>query len=131
MPQPSNLEIIRRLYAEYLSVPERLTSTELLDFFDPEVEINQSASVIGTDGTFRGYAGLARVAQEVFGAFRDVHWVPRRLETTGDDVVAFVESRAHGRESGVAVSAPVIHTWTLRDGLIVRWRVSFDRADDQ
>jgi ketosteroid isomerase-like protein len=131
MPQPDNLEIIQRLYAEFLSVPERVTSPELLDFFDPEVEIQQSASVMGTEGTFHGYEGLARAAREVFDVFRDAHWVPEQLEAEGDDVVAVVESRGYGRESGIEVRALVTHTWTLRNGRIVRWHVRIDHADPE
>jgi hypothetical protein len=40
-----NVEIIARLYENFLARPERLMSPEILEFFDPAVEIRQSASV--------------------------------------------------------------------------------------
>jgi ketosteroid isomerase-like protein len=125
----SNREIVERLYADFLSVPERVTSPEVLDFFDPQVELEQSGSIVGTEGTFHGYDGLARSLREVFQAFRDIHWVPQRIEAGQDDVVAVVESRGYGRESGVEVRALTVHTWTLRDGRIVRWHVYIPHAD--
>jgi hypothetical protein len=45
----------------------------ILEFFDPAVELRQSASLLGTAGTFHGYDGLARSARELFETFRDFH----------------------------------------------------------
>ena len=74
-----NVETITRLYDEFLSRPERVYDPAIFQFFDPAVELRQSASVLGTEGTFHGYDGLARSAREVFEAFRDLHWVPIRI----------------------------------------------------
>ena len=49
-----NVETIARLYDQFLARPERLLSLDILEFFDPEVEIRQSASILGTEGTFHG-----------------------------------------------------------------------------
>jgi hypothetical protein len=55
-----NLDRIARLYDEFLSRPERVADPAILQFFDPAVEVRQSASIIGTEETFHGYDGLAR-----------------------------------------------------------------------
>src|SRR5215208_2276015 len=96
-----NVETIARLYDEFLARPERLASPELLAFFDPAVEIHQSESLLGTHGTFHGYDGLGRAGREIFEAFREGHYVPKRLVDAGDQIVATVEFRAIGKESGV------------------------------
>jgi ketosteroid isomerase-like protein len=124
-----NVDTIRRLYDEFLARPERVSSPEILQFFDPGVEVRQSASILGTEGTFHGYSGLARGAREVFEAFRGLHWVPIRLVESGDHVVATVESRGYGRESGVEVNETVAHVWTLQKGRIVAWHVYLDVSD--
>ena len=98
----------------------------LLQFFDPAVEVRQSASVLGTEGTFHGYDGLARSARELFETFRDIHWVPVRLIDSGDHVVATVDTRAYGKQSGVEVNVRGGHVWTLREGRIVAWHVYMD-----
>ena len=121
-----NLDKIARLYDEFLSRPERVTDPAILQFFDPAVEVRQSASIIGTEETFHGYDGLARSAQEVFEAFRDLRWVPIRLIDSGDQVVATVESRGYGKHSDVEVKVRVGHVWTLRGGRIVAWHVYMD-----
>ena len=121
-----NVETITRLYDEFLGRPERVSDPGLLQFFDPAVELRQSASILGTEGTFHGYDGLARGAREVFESFRDYHWVPIRLIDSGDHVVATVEARGYGKHSGVEVNETVGHVWTLRGGLIVAWHVYMD-----
>jgi len=41
-----NVDTIARLYDEFLAKPERLTSLELVTFFDPAVEVHQSESLL-------------------------------------------------------------------------------------
>ena len=121
-----NVETITRLYDEFLARPERVSDPGLFQFFDPAVELRQSASVLGTEGTFHGYDGLARSGREVFEAFRDLHWVPIRLIDSGDHVVAIVDSHAYGKHSGVEVNERVAHVWKFRGGRIVAWHVYMD-----
>ena len=121
-----NVETITRLYDEFLGRPEGVSDPALLQFFDPAVEVRQSASIIGTEGTFHGYDGLARSARELFESFRDIHLVPIRFIDGGDHVVATVDTRAYGKHSGVEVHERVAHVWTLRGGRIVAWHVYMD-----
>jgi ketosteroid isomerase-like protein len=122
-----NVETIARLYDEFLAHPERVDDPRLFRFFDPAVEVRQQASFF-TEGTFHGYDGLARLAQEMFEAFRDLHWLPIRLTESGDHVVATVEARGYGRQSGIEVNETATHVWTLREGRIVAWHAYLDRA---
>ena len=100
----------------------------IFQFFDPAVEIHQSASFLGTEETFHGYDGLVRSAREVFETFRDLHWVPIRLIDDADHVVATVEARGYGKHSDVAVNQTIGHVWTLRAGRIVAWQIYMDPA---
>ena len=124
-----NVETIARLYDEFLGRPERVIDPAILQFFDPAVELRQSASFFGTEGTFHGYDGLVRSAREVFETFRDLHWVPIRLLDVGDRVVATVEARGYGKHSEVEVNATIGHVWTLRGGLIVAWHIFMDPTE--
>jgi ketosteroid isomerase-like protein len=121
-----NVETIARLYEEFLARPERVSDPEMLQFFDPGVELRQASSFLGTEGTFHGYDGLAQGAREVFETFRDLHWVPTRLMESGDHVLAIVEARGCGRHSDVEVHETIAHVWTLREGRIVAWHVYMD-----
>ena len=124
-----NVETIARLYDEFLARPDRLSSPELFGFFDPAVEIHQSESLLGTQGAFHGYEGLGRAAREMFEAFSEGHFVPKRLVDAGDQVLATVEFRAIGKESGARIAQAVAHVWTLKDGRIIAWHVYLDPAD--
>ena len=61
---------------------------------------------------------------------RDIYWVPQRFEEVGDDVVAIVESRGQGKQSGMDTRA-LVDTWTLREGRIVRWHIRVAHADPE
>ena len=124
-----NLEIVGRLYDEFLARPDRVVDPGILEFFDPDVELRQSASFFGTQGTFRGHEGLARSAREVFEVFRELHWVPVRVADAGDRVVVTVQARGYGRQSGAQIEETVAHLLTLRRGKIVDWEVYMDPAD--
>ena len=123
-----NVDTIARLYDEFLARPERVFDPAIFQFFDPAVELRQSASFLGTAGTFHGYDGLARSARELFETFRDLHWVPIRLIDGGDHVVATFEARAYGKHSDVEVNITGAHVWTLRGGRIVAWHVYLDES---
>ena len=124
-----NVEIIARLYDEFLARPERIASPEQLAFFDPAVEIHQSDSLLGTKGTFHGYDGLGRAGREVFEVFSEAQFVPARLVDAGDQVAAQVEFRGIGKEGGVRIARTVGHVWTLKRGRILAWHVYFDPAE--
>jgi len=124
-----NVVTIARLYDEFLAQPERLASPEQFAFFDPAVELHQSESILGTKGTFHGYDGLGRSAREIFEAFSDSHFVPKRLVDAGDQVVATVEFRGIGKEGGVRIARTVAHVWTLNGGRIIAWHVYMDPAE--
>jgi ketosteroid isomerase-like protein len=124
-----NVEIVRRLYDEFLARPERVMDPAIVQFFDPAVEIRQSASFFGTEGTFHGYDGLVRSAREVFETFRDLHFLPIRLIDGGDHVVATVDAHGYGKHSDAEVNARVGHVWTLRRGLIVAWHIYMDPTE--
>ena len=65
----------------------------------------------------------------MFATFRGAHYVPKRLVEAEDQVVATVEFRGVGKESGVRVSETVAHLWTLKDGRIMAWHVYLDPAE--
>jgi ketosteroid isomerase-like protein len=100
----------------------------LTSFFDPDVVIEQEASFLGTQGTFHGYGGLIRSAQEMYELFTSIHFVPEELVDAGEMVLAIVTAYARGRESGIEMPTRVVHLWTLRRAKIVSWRVFFDLA---
>ena len=69
---------------------------------------------------------------DAFRRFRDsgpwsgspIHFEPERFFTVDDErILVFVRVAASGRESGVSVEMPVAHEFTIRDDLVVRFKV--------
>jgi ketosteroid isomerase-like protein len=115
-----NVEIVRRIYDEGLidRDPRRLVD----EFMTDDIEYVNPAEA--TDpGVRRGRNEVKlafRRARQEFPAYR--HEL-RELVDHGDTVVASV-SRHAGRASTSEVSQEEAHTWTFRDGKVVR----FERA---
>ena len=124
-----NVELVRRLYDDFLSSPQRVFDRELLAFFDPAIEIRQSGFLVGTGGTYRGYDGAVRAARDLADGFRGLHFLPVGLADGGDHVVATVEARAYGKDSGVEVNETIAHLWRLEGGRVVAWHVYWDPSE--
>jgi ketosteroid isomerase-like protein len=138
-----NVEIVRRVY-ETLNLAERrvarrgdqvLPSPEQIaemmgELFDPDVEVQQMAGIVGTAGTFRGYDGLLRARAELAEGLVDLEWRPDEpFDELGDRVVVGVRASSTGRASGVRSELQIAHLWELKDGRVVRWVVYPSRAE--
>ena len=122
----ANAEVVRRFYTEVLAPGRRddpNLATVIPQLLDPDVEIEQTTSLVGTAGVFHGYDGLAESAREVFEAFAAVGFELLHLELRGDAVATLFAVRATGRTSGVPVEFQSSHEFRLRNGRIVRWVV--------
>ena len=118
-----NVELVRRIYEEGLfdSDPARL-----LELMGPEVEyINPPEAV--DPGVRRGREEVAKA----LAALREFEWTSNDLHElfdAGDTVVARVTFRARGRASEHQLTQDEAHTWTIRDGRIVRLEWGRDLA---
>ena len=112
-----NLELVRRIYEEGLfdRDPERVVH----QFATPDIEyVNPPEAV--EPGIRRGRAEVVaalRNSSELFDSSRhELH----ELFDRGDAVVAAVSFWTRSRRSGIELVQEEAHTWTLRDGRIVR-----------
>lgn len=113
-----NVELVRRIYSDGLfdRDPDRIVR----EFAAPDIEyINPTEAV--EPGIRRGRAQVAqslRSSSELFDWRRhEVH----ELFDCEDAVVAAVSFRARIRGSGAELTQEEAHTWTFRDGRIVRF----------
>ncbi len=127
----ANADVVRRFYTEVLAVDRQRDPaifTAIPQLLDPDVEIEQTTSLVGTAGVFHGYDGLADSAREVYAAFATLGFELLHLEQRGDAVATLFAVRATGRTSGVPVEYKSSHEFRLRDGRIVRWVVHEDTS---
>jgi ketosteroid isomerase-like protein len=113
-----NVELVRRLYEDGLfdRDPERLVH----EFASPDIEyVNPPEAV--EPGVRRGPAEVVEAMRNSFELFESSRHELRELFDRRDAVVAAVSFRTRSRQSRVELVQEEAHTWTFRDGRIVRF----------
>jgi ketosteroid isomerase-like protein len=119
-----NVEIVRRTYA-----------TGAFDRFEVEELVAPDCEFVNPPDAVE--AGVRRGTDEIRAAFRRAAEVfdvsehrASRLFDAGESVVAEIRFRARGRTSGAELEQDAVHTWTFRDGKVVRfeWGRNLDAA---
>jgi ketosteroid isomerase-like protein len=125
-----NVEVVRRLFAyvgEYATLPAlRQAVRDGLVASDGEIDF----SAMYPDGPIlRGVeASMDYLASLPWG--RSVKLEPERFFDVDDErVLVFVHVTAVGEASGVPVGLRNAYEFTIRDGVVVRWKVYAGRAE--
>jgi ketosteroid isomerase-like protein len=117
-PGAVRAEIVRRIYAERLidRDPKRL----LDEFATPDIEYVDPAEAVDP-GTRRGRAEVGRALRRARQSFPSYEHELDEVFDRGDAVVAAVTFRGGRRGSQSEIVERRAHTWTLREGRIVRF----------
>ena len=89
---------------------------------DPDIEWDMSRLM--PDGRiYRGHAGVREFWRGWAGTFDDFEFaIDKIVDAGGGDVVVRILQAGKGRGSGAAVTFKFGQVWTVRDGMIVRFR---------
>ena len=118
--KPGSPELFERFRFMYGVLSRGDWDTYLAVLHD-DVEVHQSADILGTHGTFRGKQGAVQAMEEIGESFSEIDWNPQRLYDLGDErYLMLVKPRLRGAGSGVEVETDVGHMVQLRDGKIAR-----------
>ena len=116
------IEIVRSVYAD----PRGLTGAAS-DKIAPDAEFDFSA-VYPDRPIIKGVEELRRFRDSGPWGGSPIHFEPERFFEVDDDrVLVFVRVSATGQKSGAQVEIRAAHEWTIRDGLLVRFKVYGDR----
>src|SRR5690348_8300805 len=116
-----NLEIVRRGY----EAPNALVA--LAERIAPDTEFDFT-SVYPDRPVVRGAEAAQRFRVE--GPWSQVNFEPERFIAVDDErVLVLVRVTATGQESGIQVEIKGAHEFTIRDGLLVRFKAYADRAE--
>ena len=119
-----NVEIVREIYAD----PRGLIGTAT-ERATPDVEFDFT-DVYPDRPVLKGVEEMRRFRETGPWSGSPIHIEPERfLDIDDERVLAFVRVRATGRGSGVEVDISPAHEFTIRDGLIVRFKAYGDRAE--
>jgi ketosteroid isomerase-like protein len=131
--------VIRRLLAMFA----RREHEEVFEFYSPDIEWiaedspfaqggseGKSEAVHDLQGIYRGHDGVRAYWRRWLEAWRELEFEVEDVVGSGDEVVALIRNqRQWGRHSGIVVEmATYALVFTIRDGLVVRWR-SFSDPD--
>ena len=117
-----NVELVRGLYTS-----GAFDRSELGPFMAPDCEFVNPPDAV-EPGVRRGRAEIAAASRSVNDAF-DVHeHRVKRLFGDGESVVAEISFYARGGASGAELEQHEVHTWTIRDGKVVRFEWGRDLA---
>ena len=112
-----NVELVQRIYDDGLL--DR-NSAGLFELTAPDVEyVNPREAV--DPGVRRGRDEFATAMRNMIEAFDSMSNELHELFDAGDSVVARVTFRTRSRGSDVQVAQEEAHTWTFREGQIVRF----------
>ena len=119
-----NVELVRRIYAEGLldGAPEPLLAlaVEDVEYVNPPEAVDP--------GVRRGATEVAQALRNLAESFDSSRHEVHELFDAGEAVVASVSFRTRSRGSATEVVQAEAHTWTLRDGRVVRFEWSRDLA---
>jgi uncharacterized protein len=122
-----NVNLVRTAFEEFGSTPEGPQKAAWSGLVAPDVEIDFSA--LYPDGPMvRGLeASLGYLDSLPWGRSLKVE-AERFFDVDDERVLVFVRATAEGERSGTPVEMRDAHEFTIRDGVVVRWKVYADRV---
>jgi ketosteroid isomerase-like protein len=118
-----NVEIVRRIYAT--GAFDRGEADTLMA---ADCEWVNPPDAIET-GVLKGVDKVRAAGHRIADAFEGSEHRVERLFDAGTSVVAEVTFRGRGRASGAELEHAEAHTWTFRDGRVVRFEWGRNLAD--
>jgi ketosteroid isomerase-like protein len=123
-----NVEIVRRVYADFGLSPRRVQEAARAGLIAPDAAFDYSA--LYPDGpVFRGVEAWVDYADSLPWG-RSLKLAPERFfDVDNERVLVFVHARAEGEGSGAPVEVRSATEFTVRDGAIVRVKLFKDRTE--
>ena len=114
----SNVEVVRAVVTAF----NRGEFEDAMKMCTEDVEFDWSRRMLDGE-VFRGRADAQRFLQEVREIFDEIHIPADELTDLGNGLVLlYGTARFKGRASGLDVEAAAANLWTVRDGMVARFR---------
>jgi ketosteroid isomerase-like protein len=124
-----NVDWVRRLFDEFGWSPAGIEEASRAGLIAPDVELDFSALYL--DGpVVRGLEDWRRSFADTVPWGRSLTFEPERFfDVDAERVLIFMRVTARGEGSGVPVENRVAHEYTIRDGVLARWKGYADRSE--
>jgi ketosteroid isomerase-like protein len=117
MTAQTNVEVIQGIYAAF----GRGDVAAILGVMDPQAElIFEAAEAIPWSGHFKGRDGWGSFFQAVGTSLDEVALQMTPFAVQGDNVVVAGRYQGRVKRTGKRIDSPLVHLWTVRNGLVVR-----------
>jgi uncharacterized protein len=122
-----NAELLRRFYESF----NQGDLDAVLELCTEDVELYKDPEVVEMVSAFTP-SGQERIAQYLRGwldSWSDYQARPEEFVQSGDEVAAFTQLRARGKNSQFEIEGSMADVFTVRDGRIARFRLYVQRSD--
>jgi ketosteroid isomerase-like protein len=121
-----NVEVVRRVYATGCWNSEEDPRAALPYLADDGFEfVNPAHAVV--PGTRHGHEGFIKAMRSATEALSYWHHEPLAFRDCGDCVLVDIDATVRGLGSGIEITRPEWHIWTLREGKVIRLEWVDDR----
>lgn len=117
MSDQANVALVLRVYDEF----GRGDIAAVLTHLDPQADLNfEGPSTIPWAGNWHGREGWAKFFQAVGENLDDLTLTMEPFAVKGDNVVAAGRYQARVKLTGKRIDSPLVHLWTIRNGMVAR-----------
>ena len=117
MSEPENVGLIRELYDAF----SHGDVAAVLNFIDPKATLHfEGPEAIPWAGNWHGRDGWAKFFQTLGTNLDEIVVKMEPFAAQGDNVVAIGRYQARVKATGKRIDSPLVHLWTIRNGLVVK-----------
>jgi ketosteroid isomerase-like protein len=119
-----NVQVVAAAFAAYQGGDE----TRFYELASPEIVVTQFPDQLDVRD-FHGHDGLRQAMDEWIGTWDDWTIELLGMAEDGDLVFATALQRGRGKGSGAPMENVVVFVFTVKDGLVARWRMFHDEEE--
>jgi hypothetical protein len=113
----AGLDVVLGIYDAF----RRGDMAAVLSRIDPQAELRfEGPSTVPWTGTWHGRAGWAKFFQTFGENVDEVTLAMEPFAAQGDSVTAAGRYQGRVRRTGERIDSPLVHLWTIRNGMVVR-----------
>lgn len=117
MSDQANVALVLSVYDAF----RRGDIAAILNHLDPHADLNfEGSSAIPWAGDWHGREGWAKFFQALGENLDEITLTMEPFAVQGDNLVAAGRYQARVKRTGTRIDSPLVHLWTIRNGMLVR-----------
>jgi len=125
MSEQANVALVLSVYDAF----RRGDVATILNHLDPQVEWNyEGPAAIPFAGIHHDRESVAKFFEAIAGTMDEIKLHMEPFAAQGDNVVTSGRYQARVKPTGKRVDVPLVHLWTIRNGMVVRYQNLTDTA---